>query len=85
MPKAKPTASKPMKLQVSTAGAWKDVITFDGADDTVASEVMDSAHWIGIHDSGNASFRITAVDPQIGTLVHWTRADGWKEKRHAAA
>lgn len=53
MLKEKPKASKPMKLQVNTAGAWKDVIT--------------------------------AVDPQIGTLAHWTRANGWKEKRHAAA
>ena len=76
--------AKPMTLQVNTAGAWKDVITFNGADDAVTREVMDNAHWLGIHDAGRVSFRIAAADPLIGMLAHWTKADGWKEWRHAA-
>ncbi len=84
MLKAKPRASRPMKLQANTAGAWKDVITFDGAQDHVTDEVMDNVHYLGIHDSGNTSFRFIAVDPLIGVLAHWTRVDGWKkEQRHA--
>ncbi|MFT4243529.1 MAG: hypothetical protein QM569_14750 [Acidovorax sp.] len=84
MPKAKPKASKPMKLQANTAGAWKDVITFDGAEDHVTDEVMNNVHFLGIHDSGNASFRIIAIDPLIGVLARWTRAEGWKKEQRRA-
>jgi hypothetical protein len=78
-PSSQPKASKPMKLQVNTAGAWKDVITFEGCEDHVTGEVMDNAHWLGIHHDGVVSFRIAAVDQQIGVLAHWTREKGWKE------
>jgi hypothetical protein len=40
---------------------------------------MDNAHWLGIHHDGVVSFRIAAVDQQIGVLAHWTREKGWKE------
>lgn len=78
MPKAKPQASKPMKLQANTAGAWKDVITFDGAQDHVTTEVMNNIHYVGIHASERVLFRIIGVESHIGVLAHWSHKDGWK-------
>lgn len=83
MPKAKTMSTKPMKLQVNTAGAWKDVISFDGAEDHVTSEVMEHVHYLGIHDNGPSTFRIVATDPQIGVLANWSPKHGWRTG-HAA-
>ena len=83
MPTAKPKATKPMKLQVNTAGAWKDVISFDDAEDHVTEEIMEHAHYLGIHDTGVSAFRITAADPAIGVLANWNRKGGWRTG-HAA-
>lgn len=85
MPKAKPKAVKPAKLQVNLAGAWKDVAPFDANDEDASGAILDSAHCIGMHATGDMKFRIVkAQDALPEVLMHWTRADGWKEWRHAA-
>jgi hypothetical protein len=65
---------KPVKLQVNTSGAWRDVIGFDAADDVQSCEVMDAA----------APFRV--VIPNVDAprspivLTRWSPEAGWRQE-----
>ena len=83
MPKAKPKAAKPAKLQVNLAGAWKDVARFEAADDEASGAIVHAASDIGSYAIGNVRFRIVIDDALNEVLTHWTRPDGWKEARNA--
>lgn len=74
---------KMVKLQVNNSGAWKDVLKFDASENHVGAEIQDAVHQMGIHDPRNISFRIAIDDSMNEVLLVWTKAEGWKEWRHA--
>ena len=79
---AKPK-TRPAKLQVNTAGAWKDVVRFDASLDIMAAEVMDAADRLGRADGGRVTFRVCIDDAFSTTLYRWDVERGWKEATHA--
>jgi hypothetical protein len=72
-----PTAIKPVKLQVNTSGAWRDVIGFDAGSDVECTEVMRAAETLG--RISKAKFRVVIKDSLQTPLLHWTPEAGWKE------
>jgi hypothetical protein len=80
MPPAK--AVKPVKLQVNTTGAWRDVVGFDAGNDLEACEAMDAAATLG--RIAKASFRVVMKDSPVPrspeVLVRWTpERAAWEE------
>jgi hypothetical protein len=73
------TTVKPVKLQVNTSGAWKDVIRFDAANDVESCEVMGAAETLG--RVSKAKFRITTDDGLQQALKHWAPDTGWKDHK----
>lgn len=71
-----PNRARPVKLQVNTSGAWRDVIGFDAGKDVECSEVMGAAETLGRVSAG-AKFRIVVTDTHQTPLMHWTPAAGW--------
>ncbi|CAM8627493.1 hypothetical protein MCEMSHM24_02727 [Comamonadaceae bacterium] len=67
---------KPVKLQVNTAGAWKDVVSFDAADAAAADHVMQGAALI-CAGAQQAKFRVVIADSLQTALSHWTLEKGW--------
>jgi hypothetical protein len=61
---------KPVKRQINTAGAWRDVIRFDAANDIACGEVMAAAAALG--RVGKARMRICTADSLQQALMHWT-------------
>ncbi|WP_422847603.1 hypothetical protein ACOYR4_18480 [Acidovorax sp. M14] len=81
--KSAPVPVKPAKLQVNTAGAWKDVARFDVADEAACAAVMNAARDIGFYATHDVRFRVVRDDALNEPLMTWTKQDGWKEWRHA--
>lgn len=81
--KSAPVPAKPAKLQVNTAGAWKNVARFDVADEAACPAVMNAARDIGFHATHEVRFRVVRDDALNEPLMTWTKQDGWKEWRHA--
>jgi len=77
------SAAKPVKLQINTNGAWRDVIAFDAAADVECGEVMSAADTLG--RIGKAAFRVVMTNSPVPrspeVLLHWTPEAGWKEKQ----
>ena len=70
--------ARPCKLQINTAGAWRDVLRFDiDAVDSVA--LMDAASNLLIiaDPSGGATLRIATSDAYQVALVRWHVTKGW--------
>lgn len=74
-----PKDLKPVKLQVNTSGAWKDVVRFDAADPVASDKVMQAAPLLG--DVSGATFRIAMCDSYQTVLMSWTPDKGWKTWR----
>ena len=53
---ANPNRARPVKLQINTSGAWRDVISFDAGKDVACGEAMEAAAMLG--RIGNATLRI---------------------------
>ncbi|MGA0569610.1 hypothetical protein ACO2Q9_02695 [Variovorax sp. VNK109] len=71
---------KPAKLQVNTAGAWKDVCSFDVADATGTAIIMNAAHDIGYYANPAVGFRVVSVRDGYATpLMSWAKDNGWTE------
>lgn len=81
--KSAPVPMKPAKLQVNTAGAWKDVARFDVAEEAACAAVMNAARDIGFYATHDVRFRVVRDDALNEPLMTWTKQDGWKEWRHA--
>lgn len=67
---------KPVKLQVNTSGAWRDVVSFDAADPVNFEKVMEAAQTLG--DVTGAAFRIVIRDGQQTCLRSWSPGKGWR-------
>lgn len=70
-----PNRPRPVKLQVNTSGAWRDVISFDAGKDVECAEAMSAAETLG-RISG-AKFRVVIKGALQTPLMHWTRDAGW--------
>lgn len=73
---------KSVKLQVNTAGAWKDVVRFDADDARATDQVTDAAEALGQVGGGAITFRIVSDDPLPCVLFNWKHGQGWKEASH---
>jgi hypothetical protein len=75
--------TKPVKLQVNTSGAWRDVVSFDAGQDLEAREVMDAAAALG--RVAKAKFRVvipSEAQPRSPmVLTCWSPETGWKTCR----
>ncbi len=71
---------KPVLLQVSTSGAWRNVVEFDAGKDVECAEVMGAAETLG--RVSKAAFRVVIRDsinprsPEV--LLHWCCDTGWR-------
>lgn len=67
---------RPVKLQINTTGAWRDVMRFDASD---GDKVMNQAGAIYKHDSANdLRLRIITADTNL-PLMTYKRSEGeWK-------
>ena len=81
--KSAPEPVKAAKLQANTAGAWKDVVRCDVADEAACTAVMNAARDIGFYATHDVRFRVVRDDALNEPLMTWTKQDGWKEWRHA--
>jgi hypothetical protein len=72
-----PLIAKPVKLQINTAGAWRNVIEFDAAEVEDAGAVM--FHASVIARVGSATLRIVTADGMQTALCSWTADEGWRD------
>lgn len=73
--------SSPCKLQINTAGAWRDVRRFDlDAVDAEALQVAAAKLVIIGNPSGRATLRIVTDNGLTDVLVHWDAKKGWVER-----
>lgn len=78
-----PKADRPVKLQINTAGAWRDVITFDvECEDEV---LYHAPNLVGcsVHPD-RVSMRVI-IPGDTAPLLHWTHENGWREWASGAA
>jgi hypothetical protein len=76
MPSTKIT-SRPVKLQINTSGAWRNVIEFDAGEVEDAGAVMH--HATTLARVGNATLRIVTADGMQTALCSWTPDQGWRD------
>lgn len=77
------TAPRLVKLQINTAGAWRDVITFD-----VENEDQVLHHAPSLVGCSVAPDRVSlrAIIPgDTAPLLIWTHAKGWREWKTGAS
>jgi hypothetical protein len=67
---------RPVKLQVNTTGAWRNVLDFDAND---GDPVMSAA--VGLFSLvPHATLRII-VPGEVAALMYWAREKGWVEQK----
>jgi hypothetical protein len=74
---------KPVKLQINTTGAWRNVIRFDADKDVEYLEVMGAAETLG--RVAKATLRIVVENSPVPksplVLIRWSQDAGWKDAR----
>jgi hypothetical protein len=65
-----------VKLQINTAGAWRDVVPFDDANARQFKAVL--KHAPKLAELCNASLRIVTTDGNQTVCMHWTKDKGWR-------
>lgn len=75
--KAAPAKERPVKLQVNTSGAWKDVLFFDAGNDEKTGQVLHGVDILG--PVGSSSFRLAMRDAEQTVLMHWSAGKGWEQ------
>jgi len=77
-------AAKPVKLQVNTSGAWRNVIAFDAANDSECADVLEAAERLGA--IGQAAMRVVMAGPghtsePVDVLMYWNPESArWRVK-----
>jgi hypothetical protein len=78
-----PNRARPVRLQVNTGGAWRNVIDFDAGKEVACGEVMAAADMLA--RIGKATCRIVMANsnaPRSPTvLMNWTPDRGWQEAK----
>jgi hypothetical protein len=67
--------TKPVALQINTAGAWRNVIRFDAVNDEDSHKVMRHAPALAIVGSG--TLRIVTDDGLQQCITAWDMKRGW--------
>lgn len=71
--------SRPCKLQINTAGAWRDLLRFD-IDEVDEQDLQETAArlvQLAEHPC-RATLRICMADALQSTLVRWSADTGWR-------
>ena len=76
------SATKPVKLQVNTSGAWKNLVAFDAADGPKCAQALEAAEMLGNLHGGSVAFRVATDDASSLALMHWSKGEGWREARN---
>lgn len=86
---AKPQHQKPVKLEFNNSGSWKNLGSFDAADDEQTTLVLDTAELLvkALHyttpDNGRwPTLRVSMATPGDTTttvLRYWTHEAGWRD------
>ena len=71
---------KTVRLQVNNSGAWKNIVTFDAANDEFSSSVMLAAAMLGTASDHDITFRIVIPDTYPEVLTSWSRSKGWVQQ-----
>ena len=71
---------KTVRLQVNNSGAWKNIVTFDAANDEFSSSVMLAAAMLGTASAHDITFRIVIPDTYPEVLTSWSRSKGWVQQ-----
>lgn len=66
---------KRVRLQINTAGGWRNVIDFNAADHAEAGHVM--GHSAALAEIGKATLRIVTADGLQTALCSWSPDKGW--------
>lgn len=80
--------AKPVRLQVNTSGAWRNVLDFDLEEISDAGQqaLLDSAAMLARLSGGQkTSLRIATPDAVPDVLMHWDAKHGWREWKGARA
>jgi hypothetical protein len=78
-----PNRARPVKLQINTSGAWRDVIGFDAGKYVECCEVLTAADMLA--RIGKATCRVIVANsnalrsPMV--LMNWTPDAGWQEAK----
>jgi hypothetical protein len=75
---AKAVTAKPVKLQVNTSGAWKDVAFFDAGNGEVGDQVVQGAE--AISRATSTPFRVVMHDGLQSVLMHCDPVKGWEKR-----
>lgn len=67
--------AKPVKLQINTTGAWRNVIEFDADKARVSSAAM--KHGAALAGIAGGSCRVVLADGTQAPLAHLTPEAGW--------
>ena len=77
--------TKPVRLEINTAGAWKVIGRFNAADDETADDVLNAAEALAqamACAGARMSMRVSMAEPPHAALMHWTNQDtGWRDAR----
>lgn len=80
---ANPNRARPVKLQISSSGGWRDVIGFDAGKDVACGEVMAAADMLA--RIGKATWPHRHGQQRRAQVAHgpenWSAVDGWKEAK----
>lgn len=82
--------AKPVKLQINTSGAWKDVARFDVTDEERTDAIMNAAAQLA--DAANEgeerpqfTMRIVTDDAFVTVLMRYVGIEGgWRDSRTGA-
>jgi hypothetical protein len=74
--------TKPVALQINTAGGWRNVIKFDAANDEDSTRVM--KHAPPLATIGSATLRIVTDDGLQQCLTAWDIKRGWYDFKTGA-
>lgn len=73
-------ASRIVRLQVNTTGAWRNVMDFDLADEADVLHLAPQLFGSAVHAG---SLRII-VPGETGWLASWTAENGWRDQKGEA-
>lgn len=75
--------TKPVRLEVNRAGAWKSVMPFDAADEHAADQVMAATQ--ALHHVGGGKWRICTDEALPCALMYLDKPQaGWVKARGQA-
>ena len=72
---------KPVNLQINDSGAWRQVVSFDAADEALGAKVMAHAADLAGVVNPKARLRIAMKPFPNSVLLYWDALQGWHEPK----